>query len=314
MFGLNLGSTRMTGLSSQHYKPHSTDTETTSTKTLKVINMMRSIVILPIVIITAAAYTRGSEVSRPSEENTTETVDHDRTLKKKKKPSNGRSHVDDSEDEEEPVKNSTNDAKKKKRKGHRSRGGGDDDGASNKKLDWLSGEWFLCDETQTRLANNDRILTTSTECSDIFGFNITSLTDDNMNFKLEHLKGFSVSCKTFGIQASGKVECDADGKIEINEVFVGGVSLNPKWKNEITFVGKRLEYKDPESEEFLPLTTFVDGYYTTLKVDATNKQQLYVDWVDTDRRFNATDPIFDVISVRSWKLVKDLTTCDTCSE
>ena len=91
--------------------------------------MMRSIVFLLILIITArAAYTRGSEVSRPSEENTTATVDHDRTLKKKKKPSKGRSHEDDSEDEEEPVKNSTNDAKKKKRKGHRSSGGGYDTG------------------------------------------------------------------------------------------------------------------------------------------------------------------------------------------
>lgn len=91
--------------------------------------MIRSIVILLILIITAtAAYTRGSEVSWPSEESTTATVDHDRTLKKKKKPSKGRSHEDDSEDEEEPVKNSTNDAKKKKRKGHRSSGGGYDTG------------------------------------------------------------------------------------------------------------------------------------------------------------------------------------------
>lgn len=88
--------------------------------------MMRSIVILLILIITTeAAYTRGSEVSNPSEEDTVAVVDHERPLKRK--PSKGRSH-NDSEDEDEPVKTSTNDAKKKKGRGHRRSGGGDDNG------------------------------------------------------------------------------------------------------------------------------------------------------------------------------------------
>jgi len=167
---------------------------------------------------------------------------------------------------------------------------------------------------QTRLNNiNDRFLTSTKPCSDIFGFNITSLTDDNMNFKLEHLKGFSVPCKAFGIEALTDVNCSTnDGKIEINEVFVRASSINPKWQNEMTFIGKRFEYKDPNDEIYKPITTFIDGYYTTLKVDITNKRQLYVDWVDVDRRYNATQSTFDILSVRSWKLVKDLTTCDTC--
>ena len=77
---------------------------------------MRSIVILFILIITTeAAYTGGSEVTKPSEEDIAVPVDHERTLKKKSK---GRSRKeDDSENEEEPVK---------KGKGHRSSGGGDD--------------------------------------------------------------------------------------------------------------------------------------------------------------------------------------------
>ena len=186
---------------------------------------------------------------------------------------------------------------------------------NNKQLDWLQGEWFLCDERQTRLLNNinDRFLTSTTTCSDIFGFNIT-LTDDNMNFKLEHLKGFSVPCNAFGIEALTDVNCSTndDGKIEINEVFVGASSINPRWQNEMTFIGKRFEYKVPNDEIYKPITTFIDGYYTTLKVDITNKRQLYVDWVDVDRRYNATQSTFDILSVRSWKLVKDLTTCDTC--
>ena len=57
--------------------------------------------------------------------------------------------------------------------------------ADGNNLDWLSGQWWLCDERQTRLMNNVkyRNITSTTECSKIFGFKITSLTDDNMNFK-----------------------------------------------------------------------------------------------------------------------------------
>jgi len=135
-----------------------------------------------------------------------------------------------------------------------------------------------------------------------------------MNFKLEHLKG-SVPCNAFGIEALTDVNCSTnDGKIEINEVFVGASSINPKWQNEMTFIGKRFEYKDPNGGLYKPITTFIDGYYTTLKVDITNKRQLYVDWVDVDRRYNAIQSTFDILSVRSWKLVKDLTTCDTCPQ
>ena len=158
---------------------------------------------------------------------------------------------------------------------------------NNKQLDWLQGEWFLCDERQTRLLNNidDRFLTLTTACSDIFGFNITSLTDDNMNFKLEHLKGFSVPCKAFGIEALTDVDCSInDGKIEINEVFVGASSINPRWQNEMTFVGKRFEYKDPNDEIYKPITTFIDGYYTTLKVDITNCSDLFVVNICRSRR------------------------------
>ena len=82
--------------------------------------MMRSIVILFILIITTeAAYTVGSEVSRPSEEDTVAVPVGDERRKLPKKPSKGRSHKDDIEDEEEPVK---------KGKGHRSSGVGDDNG------------------------------------------------------------------------------------------------------------------------------------------------------------------------------------------
>ena len=81
---------------------------------------MRSIVILFILIITTeAAYTVGSEVSRPSEEDTVAVPVGDERRKLPKKPSKGRSHKDDIEDEEEPVK---------KGKGHRSSGVGDDNG------------------------------------------------------------------------------------------------------------------------------------------------------------------------------------------
>ena len=82
---------------------------------------MRSIVILLILIITTeAAYTGGSEVSRPSKEDTVAVPVGDERRKLPKKPSKGRGHKDDSEDEEEPVKT------KNKGKGHRSSGGGDD--------------------------------------------------------------------------------------------------------------------------------------------------------------------------------------------
>lgn len=107
--------------------------------------------------------------------------------------------------------------------------------------------------------------------------------------------------------------CDVNGKIQINQVFVGTLSLNKKWQDDITFVGKRVEYLDPDTGKYVAVSEFVDGYYTTLKVDLTDSSHLYVDWASTIRRFNKNGPAFDIISSRSWKLVKDLeTSCDTC--
>lgn len=114
----------------------------------------------------------------------------------------------------------------------------------------------MCNERQTRLVRNNNFFDQTTKCSDIYGFNITSLTDDNTNFMLEH-GGFNASCINFGIPSD--VTCDVNGKgkpvIEINQVFAGTLSLNKRLQDSITFVGKRVEYKDPDTGNYVRCDT-----------------------------------------------------------
>lgn len=181
-------------------------------------------------------------------------------------------------------------------------------------LGWLAGEWFLCDARETRLSNNlaqpKYIFKNNTpQCDDRWKFVITALGDgDNVNFKLEN--GFDTSCSPFGVPLTNDCE-NNNGKTFITETFVGAASLNPRWQKEINFVGKRLDYEDDDGNQ-APVSTLVDGEFTILKVDVTDKEVIYVDWIQTDRRYG-THYNHDVISSRSWKMVKNLrSNCDTC--
>lgn len=64
---------------------------------------------------------------------------------------------------------------------------------------------------------------------------------------------------------------------------------------------------DPRSRLlFLDLTPYV-----------TNQKEIYVDWLPSGRRLSYNDEEVsqqhDILSVRSWMMVKDLKYCDTCS-
>ena len=187
------------------------------------------------------------------------------------------------------------------------------------KLDWLVGTWNLCNGRQSRLVNtvDSRIVANnnSPQCSDYWQMHISSLDEDRdtfVNFKLE--APFDAPCESFGIPQSA---CNSEGTTWLNMTFIGTLSLNPRMQSSINFLGKRSAYKDAISGEYVPITTTLDGELTSLVVDVTNRKEIYVDWLASGRRLSYNDEgvgqQHDILSVRSWMMVKDLKYCDTCS-
>ena len=189
--------------------------------------------------------------------------------------------------------------------------------AATEKLDWLVGTWNLCDARQSRLvASSGRLVASNNnpQCSDYWTMEISSLDDDPntfVNFQLE--APFDAPCELFGIPQSA---CDKKTNTTwLNMTFVGTLSLNPRKQTSINFLGKRSDYQD-EFGEWVPITTTLDGERTSLVVDITNKNEIYSDWLAAGRRLTYDDEgvgqQFDILSVRSWKMVKDLQAyCDT---
>ncbi|KAL7493532.1 hypothetical protein ACHAWT_002513 [Skeletonema menzelii] len=188
----------------------------------------------------------------------------------------------------------------------------------NSKLDWLVGTWNLCNGRQSRLVNtvDSRLVGSNNnpQCSDYWKMHISSLDDDPdtfVNFKLE--APFDAPCELFGIPPSA---CENDSTW-LNMTFVGTLSLNPRMQSSINFLGKRSAYKDAISGEWVPITTTLDGELTSLIVDVTNQKEIYVDWLASGRRWSYNEDEVgqqhDILSVRSWMMVKDLKYCDTCS-
>ena len=186
------------------------------------------------------------------------------------------------------------------------------------KLDWFGGTWNLCNGRQSRLVNtvDSRIVAhnNSPQCSDYWQMHISSLDDDPdtfVNFKLE--APFDAPWELFGIPSSA---CENDSTW-LNMTFIGTLSLNPRSQSSINFLGKRSAYKDAISGEWVPITTTLDGELTSLVVDVTNQKEIYVDWLASGRRWSYNDEEVsqqhDILSVRSWMMVKDLKYCDTCS-
>jgi hypothetical protein len=188
------------------------------------------------------------------------------------------------------------------------------------KLDWLVGTWNLCNGRQSRLVNtvDSRIVANnnSPQCSDYWQMHISSLDDDPdtfVNFKLE--APFDAPCELFGIPLSA-CNSEATPTTWLNMTFIGTLSLNPRMQSSINFLGKRSSYKDAISGEYVPITTTLDGELTSLVVDVTNEKEIYVDWLASGRRLSYNDEgvsqEHDILSVRSWMMVKDLKYCDTC--
>lgn len=187
------------------------------------------------------------------------------------------------------------------------------------KLDWLVGTWNLCNGRQSRLVNTVdidlRANNNSPQCSDYWQMHISSLDDDPdtfVNFKLE--APFDAPCEPFGIPSSA---CSSEGTTWLNMTFIGTLSLNPRMQSSINFLGKRSAYKDATSGDFVPITTTLDGELTSLVVDVTSQTEIYVDWLASGRRLSYNDEgvsqQHDILSVRSWLMVKDLKYCDTCT-
>ena len=187
------------------------------------------------------------------------------------------------------------------------------------KLDWLVGTWNLCNGRQSRHVNTVDIglkaNNNSPQCSDYWQMHISSLDDDPetfVNFKLE--APFDAPCEPFGIPSSA---CSSEGTTWLNMTFIGTLSLNPRMQSSINFLGKRSAYKDAISGDFVPITTTLDGELTSLVVDVTSQTEIYVDWLASGRRLSYNDEgdaqQHDILSVRSWLMVKDLKYCDTCS-
>lgn len=191
--------------------------------------------------------------------------------------------------------------------------------ASNQSsLEWLIGTWNLCNARQARLDNTVDIKTIATnnepQCSDHWPMIISSLDEDPdtfVNFKLE--APFMAACEKFGIPTPD-TDCNSNGgKTWVNMTFVGSLSLNPRLQSNLQFIGKRSGYKDLDSGDYEPISTTLDGELTTLTVDVTNHLEIYVDWMASGRRWNEMmDKQHDILSVRSWKMVKDLEHCDKC--
>jgi len=178
-------------------------------------------------------------------------------------------------------------------------------------LERLTGTWNLCEARSTILVNSapeaEFLVLPTLQCISNT-LNITALNTDHTSFKLEYsLPG---QCSVFGV--TGTKNCVELNTTMYNFVYIGTQSLNPRKKDQhIMFTGGRVEYQDdngefllaPEGKEFG--TVEVD--LTTLSQD---QQTIYTDWNIRDL---FQDPKREVFKVRTWKLVKDLSTSTDCS-